>query len=762
MRRALLPLILLASFIALAVSLRPSMQRSLLLEHAPSAWDLRLDEFVLLPWSLSARGVEFSLDGVRYRIGKLDARFNPLTLVTDTLTIYSLSLQHTEVDAKAFEPDPAGGDFPGLLALLNQGLALRLDALEVNLGASLPGGGELTLRAAGGPLKPHVAGSVPFSLEYRVESESGDATDTPSTETAAATRLTINGALEVSQLRQGRLRHLLLSAKGSLATSAATVPERFDVQLKVAPPPGNLANPWRQRLILVDGKEVALPNPEALSLEAFLVGESGETRASLAMAGLYRGDAGLLSSTWTFSGTEALVSPYLAAETGLSDLQLEAGGALQWSLPDARGRLNVEQAGTLKLPSSAPTLRITSGAEATFEAGNLTLQSARLEAGAEGQPQPALSALLVQPVVIPLSNPDSVLEHARDLAVLEFGPFPLSALDGLLPDITLAGELSGRSALRVLDSRQLMLSALEPVRVTGAKVARGDEVWLSEATLSTKPGIRWSRNALRLDLSELSLERAGARPVTLNLALMRALATSDAPWRLRARGDLALGTLATLPELRELLPATAVPTALGLTFDSRLEWAPSGEVVLQSLALEAHTPEQAALFTLATHTSFPLAPLLDPGKSGARRLPVGDLLHVGLNGLPLVWLDPWLTQQSLSGRVLKAGFTLTAEPQGVLKLQPDAVLSVGGFSLQDSGRTRLTDLSLEASPLLRRKGDDWSLALSDLKLSAQGQTLISGAFEASLQHPPAAAMSWALDTKADIDFGQLAHQPLVA
>jgi len=157
-----------------------------------------------------------------------------------------------------------------------------------------------------------------------------------------------------------------------------------------------------------------------------------------------------------------------------------------------------------------------------------------------------------------------------------------------------------------------------------------------------------------------------------------------------------------------------------------------------------------------------LGPLVHPGESGAPRLPVGDLLHVGLNALPLVWLDPWLAHQSLGGRVLKAGFTLAAEPEGVLKLRPDATLSVGGFSLRDSGRTRLSGLSLEANPLLRRDGNDWSLALSDLKLSAEGQTLVSGAFEASVQRSQGSTMSWALGTEADIDFGRLAHQPLLA
>lgn len=762
MRRVLLPLILLASLIALAVSLRPSMQRQLVLDHAPAAWALHLDEFALLPWSLSARGIAFSLDGVHYRIGKLDARFNPLTLVTDTLTVYSLSLQHTEVDARA--PGAGGGDdgFPGLLALLNQGLALRLDRLDANLGVSLPGGRSLSFHATGGPLKPHVAGSLPFSLEYREDGPGPDQSRAPGMDGITGSRLVANGALEVSQLRQGRLRHLTLSAKGSMTTSATELPERFDVMLKVAPPPGNLANPYRRRQALVNGKQVALPNPEALSLEAFLVGESGETRASLAMAGLYRGDIGLLSTTWTFSATEALVSPYLAAETPLSDLQLEAGGALQWSLPDARGRVNLEQAGALKLSPGAPALRVASGAQASLEAGNLTLHSARLEAGAEGEQRPALRATLVQPVVIPLRTPGRVLEHARDLASIDLGPFPLSALDGVLPGITLGGELSGRSALRVEDSGQLVLSALEPARVQEARIAHTQEVWLSEATLTAKPGLRWSPDRLRLNLDELSMDVAGATALSMSLAVERALVKAESPWRVRARGELAPGALAALPGLRQALPATAVPAALELAFDGRLELAPRGEISLQSLTLEARTPAQAGLLTLATRTSFPLTPLLHPDGSGALRMPVGDLLHVGLNALPLAWLDPWLAHQSLDGRVLKAGFTLAAEPEGVLKLRPDAVLSVGGFSLRDSGRLRLSDLSLETSPLLKRDGNDWSLALSDLKLSARGQTLVSGAFEASVQRSPGAAMSWVLGSEADIDFGRLVHQPLLA
>jgi hypothetical protein len=560
------------------------------------------------------------------------------------------------------------------------------------------------------------------------------------------------------------VRHLVLLAKGSMTTPAARSPERFDVSLKVSPPPGNLTNPYRQRMTLVDGKQVAVPNPEALSLAAFLVGESGETRAAFSLAGLYRGDEGLLSTTWKFTGNQALVSPYLGTGMTLPDMTLQSGGALQWSLPDAQGRLNLAQTIAVTLPAATRALHLSSLAEATLDARNLTLENLQVQIAPEDEARSLLSGMLQQPLKIPLAAPTDILQHARDLATLELGPFPLSALAGAVPGITLDGELSGRYSLRVEEPARLALSPLAPTRVTGATLSSENEVWLSDATLHASPTLRWSASAVRLDVKALSLATAGATPASMSLSLTRTLAKPESPWRIHAQGELDLGRLSTLPLAQQTFPTMRVPETLGLAFDGRIDWT-SGEALLQSLALRAHTPEEAALFTLATRAAFPLTPLFKPeqsGRLGTLRLPTGDLLHVGLKDVPLAWLNPWLAHQSLEGRVREAGFTLSAEPEGVLRLRPDAVFNMGGFGLLESGRTRLSGLSLEASPVVRREGDTWSLAVSGLKLAAEGRSLATGQLEFRLARSAEAQMSYALSTAVEIDFGHLAHQPLLA
>jgi len=232
--------------------LRPSVQRNFVLARAaPFVDSLAIEHLHVLPWSISARGIEVGHRGARYRVGKLEIGFNPLAaLLGDTLSITHLVVQHTDLDLRAIASSaPSTAPFPGLLPTLAQGYALRLEDVDAAVSLLFKGGHALGLRLQGGSFKPHVTGALGVSATYHAPDGQGQVDAT--------------GELALSQLSRGRLREAAARFDVEIAHAGLPLAERVRLTLRLFPPPGNQGNPYRRRYrTLSDGTRTVVPNPE--------------------------------------------------------------------------------------------------------------------------------------------------------------------------------------------------------------------------------------------------------------------------------------------------------------------------------------------------------------------------------------------------------------------------------------------------------------------------------------------------------------------
>ena len=733
---------------------RPAVQRDFVMRKlAPRVDSLTLEYVRLTPWSLVVRGADIVYQGGKYHVGKLEAGFNPLALLVNTVSITRLSLQHTDLDLRALTPSPPASEpFAGLLPTLNHGYALALEDVDAALSVLLKGEHGVTVRLSDGHFKPHVAGKLDLSLGYAAP----HGTD----------RIDAIGTLELSQLARGRIRSLsgVLHTKFQFAALPATEQVRFN--FKIAPPPGFAGNPYRQRSrALADGSRRVIPNPEALTFEAVLGDRETPDRARVTWDGLYRGEDGVLSAGYRVLAGNALLAPYLR-ETALPELASETRGVVQLDTLRGTGLFTLETTTVLTAlermlgaqHTLPPRLVMSATGNGEFAPDQVELAAFQLNLK-DDAPGARLAAKLTAPLKIAFATPLALLAAPRPLAELHLGPLPLAWLNGFVPEHQFTGELAGDYAVVVDDEARFKLDAVTPTRFSQVRIQRQSEVLAEHLDLMLKPTASWSTDFLRCALNEIELKADAKALAKLNIKV--ASKQSGAPpreWRYRVQGQLDVDTLRTLPVVAAAVEAYALPSQLKVNFKS-LVGQRATAVAIEKLDLKLGAPAQADLLAVSGSQIF----RMQLGADGiVFENPRGELAHAAVKGLDLSWLNPLLPDLALDGRVVEAALTLSAPTAKTLGVTASAPLILQGLALRSAGKPLLRGLDLVTTPSVDYAANDLEVTLVNTTLRANTRTLAAGDTHLRLREIGSSAPSFAVAGALTLDINALAAQPVVA
>ncbi|MEQ8232414.1 MAG: hypothetical protein RKL32_11950 [Gammaproteobacteria bacterium] len=370
-------------------------------------------------------------------------------------------------------------------------------------------------------------------------------------------------------------------------------------------------------------------------------------------------------------------------------------------------------------------------------------------------------------VIVGNAAPDTRIELGGSLSVGqgEAGTFEAFEVD-LLALVT---------APALPEEDVLALSArATPIRVERPRAddpEERDSVVVGErlALTLTKPGER--RDPLTLEVAARHDAEQHVLDGDFTLALNDALVTFYAPGTTlptfveSARGDFALdleslelaldygGTTAiegldVLLGTREEMPAAFSldkTLALGLAADT---------LTLRTLTTTLAPRDGDAVLRVSAAT--PLAvPLEAPQTLLDERAKLAD---VTVEGLPLTWVNGWLSDPVVGAGTLAASFTLESGDGGV-GLVPSAPLTATVEAL-DERLALPVPISFSALPTLRQQGEEITLDLRDAHLAAADAELAG--FEADLRLAPGKATPPSLAIDAHIDLDHVLALPLVA
>ncbi len=753
-----LPFSLLALALALALAVawwvsQPAVQREFALRKlAPLVDSLTLEYVHLTPWSLVVRGADIAYQGGKYHVGKLEVGFNPLALFTHTVSITRLALQHTDLDLRELSIPPDNEPFPGLLPTLDHGYALALEDVDAALSVMLKGEHGVTVRLHDGHFKPHVAGSLNVALTYAAPT----GTD----------RVDAIGSVELSQLSGGRIRALSAVLETKFQFAALPAAEQIRFNFNIAPPPGYAGNPYRQRFhLLADGSRRLIPNAEALTFAAVLGDPAIPDRARVTLDGLYRGEDGVLSAGYRVLAGNALLAPYLR-ETALPELASETRGAVQLDTLRGTGLFTLETSTVLTAlerllgaeNSLPPRLVLAATGNGTFAPDHLALAALQVNLK-DAAPVARLAAKLSAPLKIAFATPRALLASPRPIAELQLGPLPLAWLNGFVPEHQFDGELTGDYAVVVDAEARLTLNPLAPTHFAQVRIQRQTKVLADHLDLTVKPTASWSSDFLRCALNDIELQADAKSLAKLNIKVAsKQGGASPREWRYRLQGQLDFDTLRKLPVIATAVEPYALPAHLKINFKSLIGQR-AAHVAVEKLDLKLGAPAQADVLVVSGLQTF----RLQLGADGLTfENPRGDLATAALKGLDLAWLNPFLPELTVEGRVANAALTLSAPTAKTLGVRASSPLIVQGLSLKSVGKPLLRRLDLVTTPTVGYGGDHLEVALTETALRSNGHSLVIGEGHLKLTAISTTTPGLVVAGTLALDLNALAAQPMVA
>ncbi|MGD9600998.1 MAG: hypothetical protein AB7O21_05355 [Gammaproteobacteria bacterium] len=743
-------------FVALGVAyvLRPSVQRAFVhARAAPFVDTFEIAYLHVLPWSVTARGIEVEHRGARYRIGKLEIGFNPLAaLLDDTVSITRLVVQHTDVDLRGIAPSaPATAPFPGLLPTLAHGYALRLEDVNAAVSLLFRGDHALSLRLQGGSFRPHVTGALGVSASYHAPDGQG--------------QVDASGELMLSQLSRGRLREASARFDVEIAHPGLPSAEVLRLALRLFPPPGNQGNPYRRRYrTLPDGTRTVIPNPEAFAVEAIIGPGDDPVRARVTLDGLYRGEDGVVNAGYQVDANEALVLPYVAAGV-LPSLAHATRGALQFDSMRGTGLVTFETdtrtSAFERVFGAAHTLpdalHLQARGAATFDPAHLRVETLALALREAGGPV-RLEATSSAPLDIDWAAPRQLLDTPRALANVRLGPWPLDWFEGFVPGHRFAGDLTGEYAIAIDDQRRVTFAATAPTRLAEARVARGDDPLVESLALAVTPTASWSEDFVRAALNDLEVRIGDRMLARLDARIASRQQYEEVrEWRHRLEGVLDVDTLRALPVLAEPLAKYTLPGSLDVRFKSLVS-SRADVIAVEKLSANVGAPGHTDLLTATGLQTFRVRLA---GDGAAFENPRGALVNATLRNIELAWLNPFLPL-TLDGRLAGAAITVSAPTPDALQIESSAPLRLTGVSVVSDGRVAARDLALVTTPDVRYAPEEISVALADTTITTGDRSLVRGrvGFRASELATPLPRV--ALDGSLFIDVHGLAGQPRIA
>ena len=768
-RHVVLAVLLLVLGVGLAYVLRPSVQREFALAKlGPLVESLTIDHVQITPWSAELRGVDVGHGGGRYHIGALTLGFNPLALIARTLSIRHLALTDTVLDLRGVEPGaPSNAAFPGVLASVNQGYALRLGTLDAKLVVLMKDKQKLDLSLNGAEFAPLRVGTLNYALRF--------------TPPAGQAPVTAEGSINITQINRGRVSTLDAQLVTALPLAAPGVAQRLQMDLEVTPHETEEIRPAPRTVKQPDGSLLVLPEPEDFAL-TFKVGNEHEARFEL--NGRYRGEDGFFSGHYRLAEIAGMLKT-IVGDTPLPDIETDTHGHLELDSVHLRGKL------TLESDTRATALERVLGASATlpehldlhaeahgsFDAAQFTLANFALTL-ADAEPTQRLQLALGAPLSIPFLAPLTLLDTPREVARVAIGPLPLAWLDGLAKTYGLSGELLGPFAVLIDADKRLEFEPLAPTRVTGVRVVEvsattpadanagadakpattPETVLIDDLSLSLKPSASWSPDFLRFALNEAEL-RVGATALA-EFDVKAASKRSDAPdptWRLRTSASLHYDGLGAVPAAAARRKDYPLPAGLSLSLKSLITQHAQA-LSIEKAEVNVSGPDHPDLLRASA-----LQPLhVTLGETPALNNPQGALATLATRGIDLTWLNPFLQGLTLSGRIASADFKLDAPSAGTLALTAAGPLAIEHFGVTRDGTALLQGLVIRALPDLRYSPSDSAANLKGLSIRADGATLLGGDLALAVHNEKDSPPQIETHGKLALDIAALAQQPAVA
>ena len=148
---------------------------------------------------------------------------------------------------------------------------------------------------------------------------------------------------------------------------------------------------------------------------------------------------------------------------------------------------------------------------------------------------------------------------------------------------------------------------------------------------------------------------------------------------------------------------------------------------------------------------------------GAEQKFAGELMQVNLVNLPLVWLNPWLSNGlQLSGAPLTAQVTLSGEESGALEARTLAPLVLGPFSLSQNQQALVNEVVVRMNPVIRVEADQTvHYDLGDFQVLDRYGAFLVGTVSGSKAEGNGSSPLSGLQTKASLELGiaELLQQP---
>ena len=768
-RHVVLAGIMLTLLVVFVYVTRPGVQREFALAKLTPALDSLAIEFIqVTPWSAELRGVDIGVGGGRYHIGALQVGFNPLAALANTISIRHLTLLDTVIDVRNLPAgEAASAPFPGVLAAMNHGYALKLKKLDARLSVLLKNEQRLALTLHGSGFAPLRVGNV------SLESEFVAGADQPP--------LAVSGRLAITQLNRGRVRLLDAKFESDVPLATAAEAQHVEVMLEVEPPPEYLEQRKEPRMVSApDGSQQRLPDPEAHSLRV-RVGNGAPARIEI--AGRYHGEDGIFRGHYRLADIADLLGA-MSAGAPLPKMVTDTHGQLEVDSLHVRGKLALESrtrvsalqkvlGETAALPQH---LDVNLSTEGSFDAEQFTLAALKLDVIDTGTTN-RLSAVFGAPLRVPFATPLTLLETPRELARVVLGPLPLAWLQGLAPDYVLNGELLGPFALAIDEQQRLRLAALAPASLNGVRVANvartpvADDtvaappaspatqtVLLENLKLSVSPSASWSVDFLRYALNDA---RVLVDDVALAEFSIKAASKQDqdAPrsWRYRTEANLHHDALAQVPAAAERLKDYPLPAGISGAWKGILTQ--QGEALsIEKAQLDVSSSERPHLIVLEGLRPFHFT--LGDGLKLSN--PQGDLATLATRSIELAWLNPMLDGVVLSGRLASADVKLVAPSPGSLHLSAAGPLSIERLGVSQDGHELLRGLAIKVTPDVHYNATDSEVSLNSLSIRSGAGSLANGNLDVALHSATDQPLEISSKGRLSVDIARVAGQPLVA
>ena len=761
-RHVIIAGLLLVTVVVLGYVLRPSVQRQFALDKlGPRVENLAIDYVQITPWSAEVRGLELGYGGGHYRLGRLALGFNPLSLLAHTLSLRHVQLTDTVVDVRTLAPSPPSTTpFPGLLASMNHGYALKLDSLDARLSVLLVGEQQLDVKLRGSDFAPLRVGTLNVDARY--------------TPPAAQPPLAASGRVLVTQLNRGRVRLLDANIEADLPLPPAADPQHLQLLLEVEPPTEYAEQRRAARVVTAaDGSEHRIADPEALALRVRL-GNDSPLRFDI--SGRYRGEDGVFRGHYRLADVARLLD-VLAGGAALPELVTDSHGQLEIDTLNLRGKLALTSrtrisalqrvlGETAALPAFVD---LALASEGSFDAQQFTLASLNLKL-LDADTSTRLNAVLGAPVSLPFAAPLGVLETPRELARVTLGPLPVAWLQGLAQGYILNGELLGPYAVAIDDHKRVRLAALAPSELSGVRIAtiappgadpaapREETVLVDDLSVVTQAAASWSPDFLRFNLTDTRIQ-IGAMPLASISLKAASRQSTDAArtWRVRSAATLNYDALSAVPVAAERLKDYPLPAGLNLAVKGILTQHAQA-LSIEKAQLDVSAPAHPHLVQATGLQAFNFT----LGETFKLNNPRGELARLATHGIDLAWLNPLLQDVSLNGHLATAEFTLLAPSADSLTLSAAGPLSIDGLSITQAGRELLRGLTIKTAPDLHYSPSVSRALFKALTIGSGAATLVSGDLDVALYGAADQPAQLVTNGRLALDIGQIATQPGVA